>query len=246
MNRYGAFAAHLAISAVIFVILMALVITYWFPGFLFATDGGWQGTRIVIAVDLVLGPLLTLVVFKPGKPGLRFDLTVIALLQAAGIAGGVAVIHSERPIAIVHADGHFYSMSRDDYRDYGVEVPELSGFDAQHPPWIHVALPEDVSERARLRGALFRDERPVRTWAPGYRELETRRVPEDAEPAATGSLLGTPRYGAAIAAFLEEHGGELGDYLLYPFHARYGLQYLAFRREDRRFVDLVATNDPAV
>ena len=69
MSRFKAFGIHLGISFVIFVFLAYLVVMEWYPGLLFDTDGGWRGMRIIIAVDLVLGPLLTLVVYRAGKPG---------------------------------------------------------------------------------------------------------------------------------------------------------------------------------
>lgn len=44
------------------------------------------------AVDLVMGPLLTLVEFKPGKKSLKFDLTAIALLQAGALLYGLHAV----------------------------------------------------------------------------------------------------------------------------------------------------------
>ena len=71
MTRIGAFLIHLGVSFAIFLALASLVVFVWYPDFFFSTDGGWQGMRIIIAVDLVLGPTLTLIVFKPGMPGLK-------------------------------------------------------------------------------------------------------------------------------------------------------------------------------
>ena len=39
----------------------------------------------MVAIDLVLGPLLTFVVFKPKKPKLAFDLAAIAVMQMIGL-----------------------------------------------------------------------------------------------------------------------------------------------------------------
>ena len=79
MSRFKAAGIHLGISFVIFVFLAYLVLFEWYPGIFFNTDGGWRGMRIIVGVDLVLGPTLTLVAYKAGKPGLKFDLTAIAL-----------------------------------------------------------------------------------------------------------------------------------------------------------------------
>ena len=128
MNRFGAFAAHLGISLIVFLILGYIILFHWYPDFFFASDGGWQGIRIIAAVDLVLGPMLTLVVYKQGKPSLRFDLTCIGLFQAVCLAAGVWVVYSERPVAMIYADGLFTTQSADDYHKAGQEVPDLESF----------------------------------------------------------------------------------------------------------------------
>jgi len=87
-NRGTAFAIHLVLSLVVFSSLVLMMLVYWFPGDLFLMDGGWEGLKLVAMVDLVLGPALTLILFKPGKPGLKMDLSLIAGLQIAALAYG--------------------------------------------------------------------------------------------------------------------------------------------------------------
>ncbi|MCW9032447.1 MAG: hypothetical protein OQK58_13220, partial [Gammaproteobacteria bacterium] len=82
MSRFKAFSIHFAISFVIFLILLYFILVQWYPQPLFSTDGGWRVIRIIVGVDLIIGPFLTLIVFKSGKPGLKFDLAMIALVQA--------------------------------------------------------------------------------------------------------------------------------------------------------------------
>jgi hypothetical protein len=54
---------------------------------------GAEGLLLLMAgIDIVVGPLLTLIVFKAGKKGLKFDLALIALAQAAFLAYGVWTI----------------------------------------------------------------------------------------------------------------------------------------------------------
>ena len=82
MSRYRAALYHLSISLIVFFFLTYLVLVHWFPGFFYAIDGGWEGMRIIIGVDLILGPTLTLMVFKVGKPGLKLDQPAM-LMEAA-------------------------------------------------------------------------------------------------------------------------------------------------------------------
>jgi hypothetical protein len=75
-------AIHFLIGLAIFLGLLAVILFLWYPGILFNVDRGWAGLQLVIGVDLIAGPLLTLVVFKTGKRGLNFDLSCIAIFQA--------------------------------------------------------------------------------------------------------------------------------------------------------------------
>ena len=69
---------------------------------------------MLIGVDLILGPVLTLIVFKPGKRGLKFDLSVIALVQLTALVYGMTVIYRERPYATVFALDRFVVLAQHD------------------------------------------------------------------------------------------------------------------------------------
>jgi hypothetical protein len=146
MNRWKAFALHLSISVVVFLLLLAVILSYWYPGVLFSIDGGWAGLQIVIAVDLILGPLLTLIVFKVGKPGLKFDLACIAAFQAICLSGGMWIVYSERPVALILAYDTLYSLAEDDFENYGKDPELLEEFPGNYPKLLYTELPDnDVS-----------------------------------------------------------------------------------------------------
>lgn len=143
MSRWQAAAIHFGISLTIFLLALVVIISIWYPGILFSIDGGWSGLRIVVAVDLVLGPLLTLVVFEAGKPGLKFDLSCIATLQIVCLAGGLWVVYSERPLALVMAYDTLYSVTADEFEDYDRDVEILEDFPGSYPKLLYTELPED-------------------------------------------------------------------------------------------------------
>lgn len=134
INRFQAFAVHLGVSLVIFLILAALIFFYWFPGVLRIADPNWQTILLLIAVvDLVLGPALTLIVFNPQKKSLKADLSVIALIQTAALIYGIYSIHTTRPLALYLA-----------FPATGVEIlyndkirPELKDYLNQHPAFLY-------------------------------------------------------------------------------------------------------------
>src|SRR5436190_21384151 len=85
INRWKASAIHLAISAAIGISVVVLMLALWYPQHYFAAMGGGTLIMLLIGVDVVIGPLITLIVFDPKKKNLRFDLAVIALLQLAAL-----------------------------------------------------------------------------------------------------------------------------------------------------------------
>lgn len=110
LNRYHAFAIHMAISLVIFFILLVCITQYWYPGILFDSSNGWKAVGLIVGIDLILGPLLTLLVFNPAKSSIKFDLWVIALIQTAALIYGTWTIHSSRPLAIAYVNTSFITL----------------------------------------------------------------------------------------------------------------------------------------
>ena len=120
-NRYQAFAVHMAISLVIFFILLVCITQYWYPGILFDTGNGWKAIGMIVGIDLVLGPLLTLIVFNHNKSSLKFDLAIIALVQTAALAYGTWTIHQTRPVALAFINTNFMTISANSLLGKGLE-----------------------------------------------------------------------------------------------------------------------------
>jgi hypothetical protein len=106
-TRWRAAGVHLTICATIAAAVVTLMLAVWYPRPLFEAAGGNDLLFIVLAVDVTVGPLLTLIVFQSGKPGMKFDLTVIGLLQATALAYGMNVVALARPAFIVFVKDRF-------------------------------------------------------------------------------------------------------------------------------------------
>ena len=72
LSKLRAGSIHLLISLVIFLILVAVIYFIWYPQPYFFTAGGWHGVKIAGAINLALGPLLTLIIFNPAKRRIAF------------------------------------------------------------------------------------------------------------------------------------------------------------------------------
>lgn len=156
VSRRRAAGTHLAGSAVVVGTVCALIFLVWYPDPYFQATGAWSVLRILIGVDLVLGPLLTLIVFKAGKPGLKFDLCVIAAVQLAALVYGVAVIYNERPYYTVFAVDRFNVLARGEVDPTELADPALMAVERiGTKPWrgpllVVATRPNDAAGLNRL------------------------------------------------------------------------------------------------
>jgi hypothetical protein len=106
ITKLKATGVHLSMSVIVFVYLAYQIYYNWYPQPYFAVDGGWQGIRLIGAVDLVLGPLITFLIFdlRKRRREILLDLTVIAVIQFGALAYGISLTYNQRPVAIVLID----------------------------------------------------------------------------------------------------------------------------------------------
>lgn len=102
-ERLRAGGIHLGISMVVAAMAAALVFGLWFPYPYAELAGGRRLFLILLGVDVVIGPLLTLVVYNSRK-SLReriLDFTVIGLLQLGALGYGLWTVYQARPVHLV-------------------------------------------------------------------------------------------------------------------------------------------------
>ena len=172
-SKFKAFAVHISISLIIFIVLLYLILVEWYPFPFFNTDGGLQGMRLVFFIDMVLGPTLTFVVFKIGKPRLAFDLAVIAILQFSALGWGVWSIHHERPAAMVFTDDRFIPIPYYQVSEAGLSNEELKKLDTRHPARVIVDIPDenDPAARATFFQQAFSNQKPIFLYGDRFKTI---------------------------------------------------------------------------
>ena len=150
--RAKATGIHLALSCLAVGLLALSMWLVWYRPPYFRLDGGWHVLRILVLVDVVLGPLLTFIVFNRAKPELRRDLVIIAAIQVCAFVYGAGTMYLHRPVFAAAAQGNLYCVN---WRDLGKAGGDLTGAgklaqDGKPPVFVHVALPADAAERAAM------------------------------------------------------------------------------------------------
>lgn len=152
-SRWRASGIHLLLSAGIAIVAIILMLKVWYPPPLFTAEGGNDLLFIMIGVDVVIGPLITLIIFKAGKPGLRFDLAVIALVQASALAYGCHIMFVARPVFIAFVVDQFEIVRATDLDPADVAQARHAPFRSlplTGPVFVALDMPADKNELKTL------------------------------------------------------------------------------------------------
>jgi len=152
MTRYKAALIHLGISAAIGLAMLVFMLTVWYPGPFFEAVGGGGLVLILLGVDITIGPLITLVVFDKAKKSLRFDLTVVALLQLFAFLYGVSVIFAARPAYVAFVIDRFELVRAVEIDPEDLKTAKLERFRTLPllgPQVIAVQRPSSVEEKTK-------------------------------------------------------------------------------------------------
>jgi hypothetical protein len=158
MTRYKASAIHLMISAAIGGAVLAFMLTVWYVAPFFEAAGGAGLVFILLGVDVVIGPLITLIVFNTAKKSLKFDLTVVALLQVSALVYGLMVIFEARPVYVAFAIDRFELIraSEIDPDDQAQATnPRFKSLPLGRPEMIAIDIPATSDEKLKTLGLAF-------------------------------------------------------------------------------------------
>jgi len=149
VSRWQASGLHLLISIAIAVGVVTLMLSLWYPGPLFEAAGGNDLLVILIGVDVVVDPLITLIIFRAGKPGLKLDLAAIGVLQVAALVYGMHAVYLGRPAFIVFVRDQFQVASAaqlDPEELAKAKYPEFREPPLDGPRFAFAVVPTDPAE----------------------------------------------------------------------------------------------------
>jgi hypothetical protein len=151
--RAAGFAAAIHLSGTVLVAALAgiLVFGIWYPFPYRHLAGGRELFMLVISVDVVLGPLLTLVLFSPSKmpKELWRDLAIVVALQLGALGYGVWTVWQARPLFLVAEIDRFKVIARPVLEAGSVEVlpRELQPSIFSGPITAAIREPKDFAEK---------------------------------------------------------------------------------------------------
>jgi hypothetical protein len=215
---------HLIWSLAVALLAAALVFGLWYPAPYRTLSGGLHLFSLLVVVDVMLGPLATMVVSKLGKSARawRTDVALIALVQCAALGYGLWTLHQARPVYMAFELDRFRVV-------HAVDVPPgwlakaPAGFQKlplTGPAWVAVRPPASGMETVEttidaLQGfhLAFRPE----LWIPYEQSLD--RVRQEAKPLSEW-IAREPQWRQPLLQALEPHGLTASEVVYLPLLGR--------------------------
>lgn len=237
-SRLTAGLIHLAASICVAIPFLLLVFVVWYPSPLAGVVGVSGLVAMLLGIDVVLGPLMTILVYKPNKRWVRLDLLIVVSTQVCAFVYGAWVISVARPVWIVFTgyrfdlvqandlDKRFLDRTRDEYK-----APVWTG-----PKWVAARMPSDLQLRNQLimestSGGVDMPQRPD-LYVPLEHELV--RIRANAQPISKLSAI----YGAEVLQPILAKWPDADAY--FPLKTRSGYGAVLVNRERAQILSVTA------
>ena len=236
-------AFHLLCSAIVVGLVMSVIYLIWYPYPYYVFHSTLSATKLVVVVDLVLGPLLTLIVFNTAKPlkELKRDLLIIVLVQVSALGWGIYITHSVRPLFAVYFNGEIHSITEVSFDKSGfdpsVKVPTI--FEQPQLVYIEPFSKEDykLTLLKQLKGEVLGIVLQTRY----YRNINSvTKKAMLARSLSRDQLTKRADYKQKLMDFLKHKNISFDDVLFYPVTAG---PYNAVAVLDKNTMDVIDTLD---
>ncbi|MFP3456604.1 TfpX/TfpZ family type IV pilin accessory protein [Psychrobacter sp. SIMBA_152] len=168
--RIKFFIRHLSVSLIVAALVLGWIFTVWYPAPLAKATGVTHIVLLMIAIDVIVGPILSLIVYKANKKTLKFDLLVIILLQISALSYGIYSLAEGRPVWMAFNGNRFELIRNNELLDVSIDNrvdseyyhPSLLG-----PRYVAVKIAVNQLEREKnmfeeLQGGISLAQRPER------------------------------------------------------------------------------------
>lgn len=139
-------AIHFCVTAVLAAIAAALIFLVWYPPPFQKIMGGTELFMLVVGCDLVLGPLLSLVVYNSRKPRrqLVIDYSIIGIIQLGALVYGVIIVADTRPVAVAFSGDRLEIVSARDVSEENLadaRDPQYATLPWTGPRYVYIDVP---------------------------------------------------------------------------------------------------------
>jgi hypothetical protein len=189
--RFKAFGLHVTASTCLFLVALGALYFGWYrwPGWYLT--GATTIVLMMAGIDVVLGPLLTLIIANPNKPRreLARDIAIIATVQLVAMGYGLTTLWHGRPLYYTFSTRFLEMVQASDLSPEQIALgrklnPEFAPYWYSLPRWVYAPLPNDPKLVEKIiQGTIgggddvIQMPRYFRPWKEGAEELRKELRP---------------------------------------------------------------------
>ncbi len=223
---------HLLVTLLVALCSGILVFQIWFPGSLSSMLGGTELYRLVLIVEICLGPLMSLVIFNPQKPRSELirDYSIIGVVQIVALVYGLFSVAQSRPVIMAFVKDRIEVISALELDDKDLEAATEEQYSSRSwlgPREVCTESPKDPVERSNLLISAV-DGKDIQMFPKYYRECKNKELIERSFD--KGLLLSETVKSNNPPEVFEELPKE--DFVWLPVTHRFGAWVVVFPNKD--------------
>lgn len=214
-HKIKASLIHLGLSILLVGIVIGSLLFFFFPQLFIGISDFKEVASLIITIDLILGPLLTFVVFQPKKNSLKFDLSVIAAIQITALAYGAFALFQIHPVYVAFNIDRFTLVSAKDAEPRKETNKKLGTSKFSTGKMVFAKMPVDAEKRNEL---LFSNQDLEQREE--YYEPITNNISTILAKSIDSEIIFNSDEAKIIASdFLAKHHNSLDDFMYLPLNS---------------------------
>jgi len=211
---------HLLISTFVITTFYFFIVNTWYPAPYFQVSGLVGILLLLVGIDLVLGPLLTFIVFKKNKPSLKLDLSVIASIQIIALCYGIYTVYNGHPVYVAYAVDRFTLVTPEEVNPKDAKYKDLIVSTFGKPKIVYAKLPDSPEERNKLLFSSAGGGKDIEHYAQYYEPIENYTDNIRQRSISVENLLVYPDAKKRIEAFLSDQNKLASEFSFLPLLGR--------------------------
>ncbi len=242
-NKFKASMIHLALSFTLVSLIIVSVIYFWYPNDFLGITHFKDIALLIISIDLVLGPVLTFVVFAPKKKTLRFDLSVIAIIQISALAYGVNALYQAHPLFITYNHGGFNLIHANEVTPADAKLDQFRISKLSSPKLAFAKMPDDPKLQTEIMvGVDLKGEPDIDKRAEYYEPYEKHMDTILKSALDSVKLFDEKNLTKSTKAFLKKHGKNKDAYAYLPLKGASGDAIIVLDKKTAKMISTIDTD----
>lgn len=227
-EKFFAASIHFLITFAVAALAAAVIFFIWFPGAFAELSGGARLFLIVVAVDVGLGPLISLVIYSSRKPRreLVIDYSIVAAIQLAALLYGVFTVAVSRPVFVAFVKDRLEVVAALEIEEADLAAgsePQFRSKSWTGPRLVAVEMPTDPKESGDVMLAAALTGKDVQMMPKYYRPYDSARDEILARGEAVSTLIdGNPAHKDDIERAIADSGIPRDELRWLDVHHRFG------------------------